>query len=70
MILATTEHHNILQERKIIPSERILILRDRLGAPSGSNFIMKERFLFPAERSSTLLESKFALTEYYNVLSD
>jgi hypothetical protein len=42
MILATTEHYLILRERKIIPSERILILPERAGAPSGSKIIMTQ----------------------------
>jgi len=38
MILATTEHYNILQERKIIPPERFLFPPERAAAPSENEF--------------------------------
>jgi len=42
MILATTEHYIILKERKIIPSERILFLPERAGAPSETKIILQD----------------------------
>jgi len=42
MILATTEHYNILQERKIIPPERFLFPPERAAAPSETNFVLQD----------------------------
>jgi hypothetical protein len=63
MILATTEHYNILRERKIIPSERFLFPRQRADALAETNFVLKDRISFPAEPLRDPQESKFVLTE-------
>jgi hypothetical protein len=42
MISATTEHYNILQERKIIPPERILFPPKRAGALAETNFVLQD----------------------------
>lgn len=63
MILATSEHYIILQQRKIIPAERILILRERSGVPTETNFVPLDQNSFREEPASAPPGSKFALTE-------